>query len=507
VLALTISAFLCRGIALGTIPHNVHGDEGEMGLLARAILRGELRDPFTTAFLSHPSLWFFIQALALHLFGNTIAGLRMLSAVIGALTIPALYAFARPLYGRLAAILSATLLTFFHFHLHYSRIGLNNIADPLMMLLTLAAFFYSYRKRSAVGFALAGVWMGLAQYFYFGTRLILVIVFVLLVFLAIRERHQLLTFLEHIVLMGIGFLVAAGPLVRYYATHPEVYYGRMLERGLFQNGAIRVPDLQANGQSLFQALLGHAYRTFGLYVSVEELDPFYNSATPIMNHGMELLFLIGVVLVVLNWRKMENFVLLIWVVATAIFGGFLFSDGLQGQRYLIAAPALCILMALAMVQISALLSPILGLSQIQRRGVIALMVAAYTAWNLYFYFGIYTPLNSYAYNPTATEIATYLHNRAGQTFAYMFTPTNLYLNYATIKFIADDPPGMDVLDPLTSITALPEPPVGLRPVFIFIPERLNELAVVKQRYPNGNLREYARPQDPQHPYVYIYEPQ
>jgi hypothetical protein len=308
------------------------------------------------------------------------------------------------------------------------------------------------------------------------------------------------------VLMGIGFLIAGGPLLRYYITPPQVYYGRMLERGLFQNGAIHVPDLQANGQSLFQALLGHAYRTFGLFVSVNELGPFYNSGTPILNHGMELLFLIGVVLAVLNWRKVEYFVLLPWVAGTAIFGGFLFSDGLQGQRYLIAAPALCILMALAMVQISALLSPIMRLSQIQQSGIIALMVAAYTVWNLYFYFGIYTPLNSYAYSPTPTEVANYLHNRAGKTFVYMFTPNNLYLNYATIKFIANDPPGMDVLSPLTSITDLPEPPVGLRPVFIFIPERLNELEVVKQRYPDGNLQQYFRPQDPQHPYMYIYEP-
>lgn len=321
VLALTGFAFLCRGIALGNIPHNVHGDEGEMGLLARAVLRGELREPFVTGFLGHPTLWFFMQALALRLFGDTIAGLRMLSALIGALAIPALYVFVRPLYGRAVAILAAILLAFYHFHIHYSRIGLNNIADPLMMLVTLATFFNGYRKRSLVSFALSGVLMGLA-----------------------------------------------------------------------------------------------------------------------------------------------------------------------------------------IIQVSFLLSQIIGPFQRLPAGFTAFIVGAFVLWNLYFYFDIYTPLNKYALNPITTDIGNYLHKQAGQSYAYMFTPPHLYLEYATIKFVANDPPGKNILDPLTSLTALQEPPAGLRPVFIFIPERLSELEVVKERYPNGELQEYSRPPNTEQIYLYIYEP-
>jgi hypothetical protein len=504
VVTLTIIAFLCRGIALGDIPHNVHGDEGEMGLLARSILRGELRDPFTTAFLGHPSLWFFIQALALRLFGDNIAGLRTLSALIGALAIPALYVFARPLYGRTVAILSAVFLAFYHVHIHYSRIGLNNIVDPLMTLLTLAAFFYGYRRRSLVGFGLAGVLMGLAQYFYYGTRLILVILFVLVVFLVIKERRQLQRFFGSLAGLAVGFLITIGPLMRYYLANPVVYYSRMTEHGLFQRG--NIPDLQANGQSFIVALLEHAYRTFGLFVTYNEHSPFYDSGLPLLSHGMELLFIVGIVLVLLNWRKMENFTLLLWVAGTATFGGFLLWDSPLGQRYLIATPALCLLMALALVQINTLLSQIIGLSQRLQIGFIALILGAFSFWNLYFYFAVYTPLNKYALMPTATEIGYYLQERSGKSYAYMFTPPALYLDYATIEFVARNPPGTNVLDPLTSLVTLQEPPPGLRPVFIFIPDRLNELTVVKQRYSDGKLQQFFRPQDREHPYLYIYEP-
>jgi dolichyl-phosphate-mannose-protein mannosyltransferase len=504
VLALTGFAFLCRGVAVGTIPRNFHGDEGEMGLLARAVLRGELREPFATGFLGHPTLWFFMQALSLRLFGNTIAGLRMLSALLGALAIPALYILVRPLYGRTAAILSAILLTFYHFHIQFSRIGLNNIADPLMMLGTLAAFFHGYRKRSLLSFALAGVLLGLAQYFYFGTRLILIVIFVLLVYLAIKERHRLRNFLGPIEVMGIGFFLSVGPLVRHYLTHPEIYFARMNEYGWIQRGTI--PDLQANGQSLLTALMGHAYRSFGLFVTYNEHSPFYDSGIPLLSHGMELLFIVGLVLVLLNLSKLESFALLIWVIGTALFGGFLLWDAPQGQRYLIAAPALCILMALALIQVSQLVGQILGLSRYVQVGLTSLIVVAFSLWNLYFYFYIYTPLNRYALTPTATDIGYYLQKQTGQSYAYMFTPPYLYLEYATIKFVADDPPGANVYDPISSITDLPDPPAGLRPVFIFIPDRLNELQVIKESYPQGELRTYSRPPNLDQPYLYVYEP-
>jgi len=503
-IALTIFAFLTREIAIGSVPHNVHGDEGEMGLLARAVLRGELRDPFGTAFLGHPSLWFFIQALALRLFGDSITGLRTLSALIGALAVPTLYVFARPLYGRLTAFLAAVLLTFYHVHIHYSRVGLNNIVDPLMMLVTLAAFFHGYRQRSLGSFALAGVLIGMAQYFYYGTRLILVIMFVLLIYVCIKERRQLQSFFGSIAVMGIGFLITVGPLMRYYLANPLVYYARMIEHGLIQRG--NIPDLQANGQALPLALLEHAYRSFGLFVTYNEHSPFYDSGLPLLSHGMELLFIVGIVLILLALNKTENFALLIWISGTAFFGGFLLWDSPQGQRYLIATPALCLLMALAMMQINALLSQFMGLSQHFQAGLIALMVAAFTLWNLYFYFCIYTPLNIYASNPTATEIGYYLQHQEGRSYTYLLTPPVLYLEHGTIKFLAKDPAGIDVPDPITSMTGFQDPPIGLHPVFIFIPERLNELNIVKQRYPDGKLKEFYRPQDSANPYLYIYEP-
>jgi 4-amino-4-deoxy-L-arabinose transferase-like glycosyltransferase len=64
-------------------------------------------------------LWFFLQALSLKVFGDSVVGLRMLTALIGTATVPLLYFFARPWYGRRVALMAATLLLAYHFHIHF----------------------------------------------------------------------------------------------------------------------------------------------------------------------------------------------------------------------------------------------------------------------------------------------------------------------------------------------------------------------------------------------------
>lgn len=504
VLALTVLAFLVRGIAVDAIPHNVHGDEGEMGLAARAVISAKLSDPFATGWLSHPTLWFFLQAAALRLFGDNIGGLRMLSAILGTLAVPALYVFARMLYGRTIAIIATALLAAYHFHVHYSRIGLNNIVDPLFMILTLTAFFYGYRRRSSVGFGLAGIIMGVGQYFYFGERFIPVFVVVLLIYLALTNRRQVYELRRPLGLMLLGFLLAAGPLIRYFITHPDTFSARLVEHGLLQNN--NLTKLQTNGQSLLGALADHAYRSFALFVVLPEHSPFYDAAIPLLDSGMAALFLLGVVLILLKWRTFEMMALLLWVVGTAIFGGFLLLDVPQSARYVIATPALCVVVAFAIAEIGALLRELVILPQRVCVGAITAMVLAVMAWNIYFYFEMYTPRNEYAYSQAVTEMAYYISPQARQRYIYGFTMPIYSIHYSTIAFVADQPNGIDVNDHLSSITTLPNSPPGLRPLFIFIPERLDELNIVKQRYPNGQLQEYRIQPAGDRTLMYIYEP-
>ncbi len=65
-----------------------------------------------------------------------------------------------------------------------------------------------------------------------------------------------------------------------------------------------------------------------------------------------------------------------------------------------------------------------------------------------------------------------------------------YFSLSTIPFLAPDMRGQDVVDPLTGP---PQWPLVGPTLFVFLPERLGELPLVEQTYPNGRYEEYHSP--------------
>jgi hypothetical protein len=72
-----------------------------------------------------PTMYFFVVAGFYKLFGVGVFGIRLLSALMGAATIPILYLLLRDMFNRQVALFGAAYLVAYHFHLHYSRIDNN----------------------------------------------------------------------------------------------------------------------------------------------------------------------------------------------------------------------------------------------------------------------------------------------------------------------------------------------------------------------------------------------
>jgi len=115
------------------------------------VLRGELRNMFVTGWLGHPTLYYFAESVFLWVFGIGPLGARLLPAFIGVLTIPVFYLLARELFDRKLALIAAAILSAYAFHIHFSRIGLNNVLD---LLLVSAAVYFAYRGEVPRGPAL-----------------------------------------------------------------------------------------------------------------------------------------------------------------------------------------------------------------------------------------------------------------------------------------------------------------------------------------------------------------
>ncbi len=494
VFALLLLALLLRSWHIGSIPYSMSNDEAQMGLTARNVLAGDIRDPFATGWFSHPNLWFFMQAGSLQLFGDTIGGLRMMSVLLGTLAVAALYVLGRQIASRPVAAMAAALLAVYHVHMHYSRSALNNIADQLPLLVCFAAFVHGFKNRSPFSFLLAGVALGVAQHFYMGARLIPLILLAVLLHQLLVNRSYLASLKGYLFLLLAGFVMGAGPLLRYFLSNPHIFNSRLKTQGLLQSG--RFAKMQEEGMSGLEIWLQQAKAAFGGFTFVADRTSHYQPGMPLLDTFAAILFVLGVVLVLLRWQKLESALLIAWIAGTAIAGGMLLYDPPQSTRYLIAAPAICLLVAQGIEYLVNLLRWVLSLPQRSMVSVRAVAVVLLAFWNINFYFNVYTPDNFFGWHSgqKGTRIGHYLAEQPDSSQVYVYFLSDWYLHFdeGPIQFLAPAVAGSDVNEPITSPADLPQLPMGARPVFILLPEREEELAIIRERYPEGELHRVVR---------------
>lgn len=111
--------------------------------------------------------WHFVEFI-----GWNLVGLRFLSVILGVANILALYLLVRELFNRRIAFLAMVTFATLPVHIQFSRLALNNIADPLFGTLI---FYFIARginrpHQMRANFVWAGAMLGLTQYFYEGGR-------------------------------------------------------------------------------------------------------------------------------------------------------------------------------------------------------------------------------------------------------------------------------------------------------------------------------------------------
>ncbi len=256
VAALVLFALVLRAWRIDTIPWTLSGDEGNFGRWAREALDGRMTNMFSTGHLSMPSLYAFFQAAWLRLAGDNVFGLRLPWAIVGTLSVLGAYMLVRRLFGRGLALPVALLLAGYHYHIHYSRLGLNNIADPFFVVWALYFMVMGWQGGRRWPWMMSGLLAGLAFFFYTGGRRVPVI---------LVGNHRLgcarRAGLHRAVAQGLaddllGFLVAAGPMLLFAFQHPDDFNARISSPGIIiqirlalaQAGAARTQPGRSRGE-------------------------------------------------------------------------------------------------------------------------------------------------------------------------------------------------------------------------------------------------------------------
>jgi 4-amino-4-deoxy-L-arabinose transferase-like glycosyltransferase len=494
---LSLGALVLRAYALDRYPWIYSGDEGTFGLLARKVLDGQLKNPFGTAAQAHPNLWFYLQAGVMRVFGDNVAGSRMISVLFGVATIPVVYLFVRRHFGALTAFAAAAFTVVFHFHIFMSRDAQNNISSPFFVILVLWLLDRVIDKWRPIDALLAGIAIGLSQYFYAANRILVPVAVVYLGYeiLAARPRtsEERSIVGHHVVKSGAlivaGFVLAFLPLGAYYYDHRETYTARFDIVSVFGSGWLD-REVEFRGQSASWSLWSQ-FRHAAMAPFNHSFIGFYR--VEFFDWPLGIATVIGLVVVTLGFwqRRYLGIAVAYW----ATIAGLALTEGLpQTNRFAAVGSLLPIIGAIGLVWITRYILSRARAPMFVMWTVVALVIGVTAAWNIRVYFK-YTDAEPVArHSDVNTLIANTLAYELkdlgpGYTVYYAGAPRVYYNGHPNLPFIARGDIGIDVVEPWIQYAP---PPVLTGPtIFFFTPERRAELAVVQQWFPDGEVIDHT----------------
>ncbi len=484
-------ALLLRGIATNMLPPTLSGDEGSAGLSALMFAKGKANNLFTVGWFSFPSMYFAVQSIGIHIWGQTVVALRNLSAFGGALAVVATYWMTRSLFDRKTAVLASAYLAASHYHMHFSRIGLNNIWDSLFGTIAILGFWYGWKSGRRIGYILCGVALGVGVYFYVSIR-ILPILFLFWAAMALwRQRAQFWHRLPSMILTVLIALIVILPLGLFFFNNPAEFnapLGRVTILGTRLQVDMAYQDRTA------VSILVEQTKLAVMGFTQEPLRLLYNPGAPLLLTGAATLFLIGVAWSITHFSL--RYLLILLPLFGAIVSNIISQSPPASQRYVMAMPLVAVLMAIPLGQIGNWFDRMWP--QVKNVGLIVtavIMSAVITQDINYYFFEVY---ETYVLGGTntlvATEVAYYLQEQtpANQTVYFFGFPRIGYYSFSTVPYLAPEMKGIDVSDPIQNRPAweLTEPTQ-----FVFLPERLGELAYVREAFPEGRYQEFYAKED------------
>lgn len=266
---------------LDVLPPGLFFDEAYNGFDARQILQGDHFPLFFPANNGREPLFIYLQAVSVAVLGATPYALRVVSALVGIVTIPILYFCAHTLLRPMPstpeqqrtagwlALVAAAGAAVSYWHLSLSRLGFRaNLLIPLSAL-AIAFFWRGWTGQRLRDYAWAGLWLALALYTYIAARflplVILAFVVVELIISLWRQRavrprpwqQGKPRLLGLLVLAGVTVLVAS-PLAWSLLHNPALLSARTGQVSLWATWPADQPfqwlsSLFANGVAVLRA--------------------------------------------------------------------------------------------------------------------------------------------------------------------------------------------------------------------------------------------------------------
>jgi hypothetical protein len=477
-------ALVVRVWDLRDFPYAIHGDEiltGRNALIG--YFDGRAAPVFSTLWdgINLPALWFVGVATSLQAGGMTLEALRLPAALFGAATFVAFYGVVRGAWVLGAALGGTAILAVSAVHVHYSRVTINNIVTPLFWAVCFFFLLRGLRTRRPVDWVLAGLAAGLSEHFYYGTRLLSILLLAFGIYLLVVHWRQGWRLVGQFGLLALGWLAGFGPLLSYFTQHPTYYFGRATEQGaLLWN---HIPRDGADWQLMWNTLWPPMARNLLGVSTITGEDSFYWA--PLLFGVEAALLVLGVALLLWQWRHPAAFLMLLSGAGVLFVGGTL----VNGTPFFVHwTPAFPAIYAALAVPLGAWIA---GWRRLPYRWQVfgpALLAAALVlnaANNIDFTFNRYyieRPEFEIAAAQSRWEAALGTDYRV-----FVMGPTWQPYDSEMTQYLIQGQEGTTLLNLPADLPVPAVPGKGL--AFVFFPDHDTYLPVVQRLYPGGTLGE------------------
>ncbi len=516
---LFLVSLAARTIDLETVPYIMSSDDAQFAHEA-AYLKDEggwVYNPFHMGLWHHPRIVHTLMAVSIEAFGQTAAAARLPWAIFGALTVPAAYLLARRLFdarvGWCAALIVATLPV----HLLFSRTAMDMTGDGLFMALTFAFLARALRENEPLEAALAGLCLGLSQYFYFAGRIAALVVLGWLVVYGLHNWRGMWQRWGVVLIMAV---VAAGVvfpnLYAVYDDKERPLNPRLAHVSIWATGAL---DAAIDRGELREYLIDQSQRALLGYVHFQDESDVFGRYHPLLGWYAGVPFLVGTAVVVRMGRDPRFLLLAGWIVGTAFLGGFLLVDPPHFARYVNTIPALAAVAGLGMVWLAqrltdsfAALWRLFGREVRAERSALAryalpvgMALALAVANQLSFSFGYLPKTPEILYGEATRQLndaVKILDTFEGRYAVWRFSSLELDLNGTSLlRYLTPENAGKEYTSDLRRWRDVLAPgPTA----FVITSGRLDEvISTLESLFPGGELHEYGNKRTGA-PLLYVY---
>jgi len=323
---------------LERIPPGLYPDEAANGNNALEALKTGNFKVFYQDNNGREGLFINLISYSIKYLGLKPISIRIISAIIGSLTIFGIYLLTKTLFlNECLSLLSSFFLAISFWHINFSRIGFRGILVPFFLTFSFYFLWQGLKKNDFFKITIAGFIFSLGFYSYIAYRFaVLLLVLVFLIDLLKRQKSQKNNlFWQKWFFLFLVIFIFSLPLLNYFYHHPEDFASRTKQVSVFSDKHPFLSFLK----SLTTSLLMFNFKGDGNWR--------HNLAgQPELFFFQGFLFLLGIFLALKKIKRPEMVFILSWLIIM-ILPAALTKEGLpHALRSIGAIPSVYILVAL-----------------------------------------------------------------------------------------------------------------------------------------------------------------